>query len=156
MAAEALVTVRVVRRFDAAPGRVFDAWLDPATAGRFLFATAAGRMVRVAIDARVGGRFAVVERRAGEDVEHVGDYLAIDRPRRLVFAFAVPKFSAQATRVSLDIAPSGAGCSVTLTQEGVLAEYADRTEAGWRGILDGLAGALGLSAGEAGSPSASR
>jgi uncharacterized protein YndB with AHSA1/START domain len=134
-------------RLDAAPERVFDAWLDPARAGKFLFATATGRMVRVAIDARVGGRFAFVDRRDGEDVEHVGGYLEIDRPRRLVFTFAVPKFSAQATRVAIDIVPAGSGCTLTLAHEGVLPDYADRTEVGWTGILDGLAGALAASKG---------
>ena len=144
------VTVRVARRFDAAPERVFDAWLDPAIAGRFLFATATGRMVRVEIDARIGGRFAFVDRRGGEDIEHVGKYLEIDRPRRLVFTFAVPKFSAQSTRVTIDIVPAAAGCTLTLTHEGVLPDYAGRTEEGWTGILDGLAGTLASSASDYG------
>lgn len=136
------VTIRVVRRFDAAPERVFDAWLDPAIAGKFLFTTATGRMVRIEIDARIGGNFAFVDRRDGEDVEHVGEYLEIDRPRRLVFSFAVPKFSSQSTRVAIDIVPAGTGCVLTLTHEGVLPDYAGRTEQGWSGILDGLAGVL--------------
>ena len=101
-------------------------------------------MVRVAIDARVGGTFVLVDRRDGEDVEHRGEYLAIDRPRRVVFSFSVPKFSVQSTRVAVDIAPAGAGSALALTHEGVLPDYAGRTEAGWAGILDGLAGALGV------------
>jgi hypothetical protein len=44
--------------------------------------------------------------------------------------------------VSLAIFPSESGCELTLSHEGVLPEYADRTEAGWSGILDGLAVAL--------------
>ena len=142
MTAETPVTVRVVRRFDASPERVFDAWLDRETAGKFLFATRTGRMVRVEIDARIGGKFAFVDRRDGEDVEHIGEYLEIDRPRRLVFTFAVPKFSRQSTRVSIDIVPDGAGCALTLTHVGVLPDYANRTEQGWGKILDALAAGL--------------
>jgi uncharacterized protein YndB with AHSA1/START domain len=136
------VTVRVARIFDALEGPVFDAWLDPERAGRWLFATPTGRMVRVEIDPRVGGSFALVDRRDGEDIEHVGEYLEIDRPRRLVFTFAVPKFSPLRTRVTVEILPHGPGCELTLTHEGVLADYASRTEAGWAKLLDGLAATL--------------
>jgi len=135
--------VRVTRRFDASPERVFYAWLDPQSAGKWLFATPTGQIVRVEIDARVGGKFVFVDRRDGEDIEHTGEYLEIDRPRRLVFTFVVPKFSNDSTRVAIDIVASGTGCELTLIHEGVLPEYASRTEAGWSGILDGLAATLG-------------
>ena len=92
--------VTVTRHFDFPIERVFDAWLDLAKAAKFLFATPAGTMVRVEIDARVGGTFIFVDRRDGQDIEHVGEYLEIDRPRRLVFEFAVPKFSSQSTRAA--------------------------------------------------------
>ena len=82
MTAEGSVDVRVTRRFGASPERVFDAWLDPERAGRFLYATAEGEMVRVEIDARVGGRFVIVERRDGQDVEHTGEYLEIEEFRK--------------------------------------------------------------------------
>src|ERR1700722_8979631 len=130
-------TVTVTRRFDFPIERVFDAWLDPAKAPRFLFATPTGKMVRVEIDGRVGGSFNFT-RRDGDDVEHVGEYLEIDRPRRLVFTFSVPKFSKQITRVTIDIVPVGSGCELTLTHEGVLPEWADQTQAGWGMILDSL------------------
>lgn len=139
----AATVVRVTRRFSASPERVFDAWLDPVSAGKWLFATPAGQMVRVEIDARAGGKFIFVDRRDGEDIEHTGEYFEIDRPRRLVFSFCVPKFSKESTRVSLAIFPSESGCELTLTHEGVLPEYAERTEAGWSAILDGLTKVLG-------------
>jgi uncharacterized protein YndB with AHSA1/START domain len=132
-------TVRVTHRFSASAELVFDAWLDPAKAGRFLFATPAGRMVRADIDARVGGSFVFTDRRDGEDIEHKGQYLEIDRPRRLVFTFAVPKFSTEATRVTIEIIPDGSGCELTLTHEGVLPDYAERTAGGWKMILETLA-----------------
>jgi uncharacterized protein YndB with AHSA1/START domain len=142
MSIETRVKISVTRHFSEAPERVFDAWLDPLIAGKWLFATPQGRMVRVEIDARIGGSFILVDRRDGEDVEHTGEYLEIDRPRRLSFTFAVPKFSSESTRVTIDIVASEAGCELTLAHEGVLPEYAGRTETGWSGILDGLAATL--------------
>ena len=144
------VTVRVQRRFDAPAERVFDAWLDPQTAGRWLFATPEGEMVRVEIDARVGGRFAFTDRRAGDDVEHTGEYLEIDRPKRLAFSFVVPKFSSEPSRIQIDLAPAASAPEstlLTLAHEGVFAEYATRTEEGWKGILEGLERTLAGSAG---------
>ena len=137
MAAENPGAIIITRRFDFSIERVFDAWLDPAKASQFLFATPTGKLVRVDIDARAGGSFNIT-RRDGEDVEHIGTYLEIDPPRRLVFTFGVPKFSAQMTRVSIDLKPLPTGCELTLTHEGVLPEWLDRGREGWGKILDGL------------------
>ena len=97
------------------------------------------------IDARVGGSFNFT-RRDGEDVEHVGTYVEMDRPRRLVFTFGVPKFSAQMTRVSIDLKPLPTGCELTLTHEDVLPEWLDKTREGWGKIVDGLAANLATEA----------
>jgi uncharacterized protein YndB with AHSA1/START domain len=136
-------TIVVSRRFDASPERVFDAWLDPARAARFLFATPTGEIVKVEIDAKVGGSFLIVDRRPeiGE-AEHFGRYVEIDRPRRLAFDFALSKDMTDATRVTIDIKPVGEGCELTLTHEGVWQDYAKRTQGGWTTILEGLAAAL--------------
>lgn len=138
------VIARATRRFAASPEQVFDAWLDPARAGRWLFATPAGEMVQVEIDPRVGGRYTFVERRDGEDVAHSGEYLEIDRPRRLVFTLSVAKYGQHADRVTVEIIPVGAGCELTISHEmsAANAAFLERTERGWGGILEGLAAAL--------------
>ena len=131
--------VRVTRRFKSSAERVFDAWLDPTRTGKWLFATPTGEMVRVEIDARVGGLFCFVDRRDGQDVKHRGEYLEIDRPRRLAFSFYVDNDRAHATNVTIDIVALATGCELTLTHERVPEEYAERTRGGWTGILEGLA-----------------
>ena len=142
MTDEPRAEVRVTHRFGASAERVFDAWLDPKTAGAWLFSTPTGEMVRVEIDARVGGAFCFTDRRDGEDIDHVGHYEVIDRPKRLVFTFGVPKFSAEVTRVSLDIVALDTGCELTLTHTDVLPDYAERTVGGWTMILNRLAANL--------------
>lgn len=140
MKSEDRVSVSVTHWFSASSERVFDAWLDPAKACKFLFATATGQMVRTEIDGRVGGRFTIVERRAGEDVEHVGTYLEIERPRRLVFTLAVPKYSQEEDRVSIEIRPERGGSKLTLTHEmgAKMADFRGRAEDGWRRVLEVL------------------
>jgi len=134
------VTLTVTHRYAAPPGALFDAWLDPARARRFCFATPTGEMIKAEIDARVGGRFNFTDRRPDMgDVAHVGTYLAIERPRRLRFSFAVPQFDPRDTTVTLDFEPAdGGGCELTLTHEGVAAEWAEGTPKGWAMILDRL------------------
>jgi uncharacterized protein YndB with AHSA1/START domain len=134
--------MRVARRLDAPPDRVFDAWLDPDQARHFLFATPTGTMVRAELDPHVGGRFNLTDRRDGEDVEHAGTYEEIDRPRRLVFTYSVPKYSSQVTKVTVEIVPMRSASELTLTQDGVAEEYLQRTREGWTGILDRLAATL--------------
>ena len=142
MSSQTSATVHVARHFDFAAERVFDAWLDPKRAGRWLFATPTGRMLRVEIDAHVGGGFVFVDRRNGEDVEHRGEYLELDRPKRLVFKFVVPKYSPLYSRVAIDIVPAAAGCNLTLIHDGVLPEYQEQTQSGWTAILASLAANL--------------
>ncbi len=134
--------LRVSRHFTQSAERVFDAWLDPQKAGKFLFATPAGQMVRAEIDPRVGGAFAFVDRRDGKDVEHLGRYLEIDRPRRLVFEFTVSGMAEVKTRVTVEIRPADRGCDLSVTQDGVPPDYAARTKAGWTKILEQLAAVM--------------
>jgi uncharacterized protein YndB with AHSA1/START domain len=139
MNSQSATRVVVTHRYDASAERVFDAFLDAQIARRFLFATPTGEMLTAEIDPHVGGRFEFTERRPQMgDVRHVGEYLEIERPRRLVFEFGVPQFDPRMTTVTIEIRPDGKGCELTLTHEGVPPEYAERNHEGWSKILAGL------------------
>ena len=128
-------TVVVTQKFASDEESIYDAFLDPKTASKFLFATPAGTMVRVEIDARVGGRYTIVERRDGVDVLHTGEYLELLRPLRMVFTFGVPQFAREVSTVEINLAHLGEGCELKLINSGVLKEWAEKTREGWAGIL---------------------
>ena len=139
-----MVIARVNRVFPYPAERVFDAWLDPQLARQFLFATPGGELVRAEVDPRVGGRFVFTDRRDGEDVEHYGEYLEIDRPHRLVFQYGIRGFDAPPDVVSIEFVPHPDGCEVTLAHAmgAEFAEYRERTEKGWTTVLESLGNAL--------------
>jgi uncharacterized protein YndB with AHSA1/START domain len=129
--------VTVTHRFAASAERVYDAWLDPQKARMFLYTTVTGEIVRCDLDARVGGKYAIVDRRNGEDVLHEGTYLELERPRRIVFSLRVPKYSPDEDRVTIEIKPLATGCELTLTTQ-TSDEWAEDTRRGWAMILDVL------------------
>ncbi|MFZ6799477.1 SRPBCC family protein [Undibacterium sp. Di24W] len=134
---QATVIVSVSREFTASAEAIFDAWLNPQKARKFLFATPTGVMKTVEIDPRVGGKFCIIEVRNGVDAEHVGQYLEIDRPQHLRFSFGGNPFPA--TNVMLNISESESGCVLYLVHEGVWAEYEASVIQGWTDILENLA-----------------
>ena len=137
------VEIRVTQRYGAPPDEVVNAWIEPAAAGQWLFATASRPVTRLEIDARAGGSFRFFEESSGNDIEHAGVYIEFDRPRRLVFALSERGRSPGQTRVSVEIVQAKAGCEVTLVHEGVSPEQASRIEGRWAGMLYGLGTLLG-------------
>jgi uncharacterized protein YndB with AHSA1/START domain len=132
-------TITVTHRYNHPPEAVYDAWLDPASARQWLFTTPDSEMVVAEVDARVGGKFRFVDcRKDMGDAEHVGEYLELDRPRRIVFTFAVPQYDPRYSRVAIDIAPTTEGCELTLSHDGVPDEWQDKTKQGWGMILGQL------------------
>jgi uncharacterized protein YndB with AHSA1/START domain len=143
MTALAAATVlRIERRFDATPETVFDAWLDPRIAAGWLFTAGSSEAHAIGLDPRLGGQW-ITDRRLGRDYQARGEYLEIDRPRRIVFTFGMPQFSPEFCRVTVEIRRDGAGCVLELTQEPVPVGDQDGARRGWLEMFDTLAAAVG-------------
>lgn len=130
--------IRVTHRFSATAERVYDAFLDPEKVRQFLFATPTGQNVRCELEPRVGGAFTIVDRRDGEDVEHLGTYLELERPKRIVFSFSAPKYGPDVSTVTIEISPLRQGCQLTLSQA-LAAEHEHlrpRVTSGWESIME--------------------
>ena len=141
------VVIRVSHRYSASAERVFDAWLTPGQASRFLFRTRTGNVMQCVITPEVGGGFTVTDRRPTADgdesvfdVVHMGKYVEITRPRRLVFDLTVLTYTEETTRVTVEVTPLGSQASeLTLTHElgsGDTARYMEETTTkGWVNML---------------------
>jgi uncharacterized protein YndB with AHSA1/START domain len=136
--AQPQAVIQVTHRYAVSPACVFDAWVDPDVAGKWLFATASRPITHPDIDARVGGTFRFVDRHAGEAIEYGGEYIEIVPHRRLVFTLVMAPEPCVVTRVTVAIAPLKKGCALKLTHENVPQEHASQIEGRWTGILYGL------------------
>lgn len=141
------VTVRITHRYSAPAERVFDAWLTPGQASRFLFRTRTGNVMQCEITPEVGGGFTVTDRRPAADgdesvfdVVHLGKYLEITRPSRIVFDLTVLTYSDDTSRVTVDVhAVAPQVSEVILTHELGATEHArmleEGTRRGWQNML---------------------
>jgi uncharacterized protein YndB with AHSA1/START domain len=118
------VVVSVTHRYSAPADRVFDAWLTPWQASRFLFRSRGGTVMQCELQPEEGGAFTVTERRntaEGDEsvfnMVHSGRYLEITRPRRLVFDLSVA-FSGETSRVTVDVvSTTPQSCEVVVKHE---------------------------------------
>jgi hypothetical protein len=72
----------------------------------------------------------------------MGEYVEMDRPRRLVFTLFDEKYSLEFERVIIEFTPHRTGCELSLTHE-TKPELAQQVSRDWIRILDALAAALG-------------
>ncbi|MES2279835.1 MAG: SRPBCC domain-containing protein [Pseudomonadota bacterium] len=148
------VVVTLKQRMSANDEAVFDAWVTPELAKKFFFTTPSGEILAYELNAVTAGAFTITEQRPKPDgqpgtmdVKHVGHYIEIARPSRLVFSFSVPQFSGEETVVALDFVSLSSGeCDLTLTHSlgssDTARQYRDKTEAGWKTVLGRLEKAL--------------
>ena len=112
------VEAKVDRKFDLSPEKVFDAWINPELATKWLFTSEnsdpVGRVVEM--DLRVGGKYIICDRRDGIDIKGDGEYIEVERPSRLKFTFRIAQFSPNIDPIEIVIKPGDSGCELTAVQ----------------------------------------
>ena len=118
---------------------VFDAWLDPQTLARFMLPQPGMPRPEVENEPRVGGRFEILMRHGDDLLPHKGEYLVIDRPKRLRFSWQ-SHYSPDDSTVTLDFTALDAQTTrIALTQVRFLNEEAcEAHRGGWSNILAAL------------------
>lgn len=130
--------VLVVRRVLPAPReRVFAAWLDAESLAQWMRPDTVAATV-VEVDPRVGGRFRIAMQRGDGEVEHRGEYLAIDPPRRLEFTWISAYTDTRPTVVTVELHEREGGTELVLTHRRLPASRVDAHRQGWTDIVRNL------------------
>ncbi len=116
------------RSYPASPARVFAAWADPALK-RAWFVGEAGEHE---LDFRVGGTERNANELDGRAITFVSRYEEIVDDKRIVFSsvLAVDGAAATVSVSSIELAPDGDGCRLTLTQSSAYLDGREKPE--WR------------------------
>jgi uncharacterized protein YndB with AHSA1/START domain len=136
--------VEIHRRLPAPVDEVFQWWTDPERLQEWMSPVGT---VEAEVDLRVGGTIRIVMRGDGVEIEHLGTYLEIEPPRRLVFTWMSRFTGPQASVVTLELEPDGAGATRLHLVHQRLPEAATASHrGGWAAMLDRLGDRLRESA----------
>jgi uncharacterized protein YndB with AHSA1/START domain len=128
--------VLVVRRQMAVPReRVFAAWLDSESLAHWM-RPGNSTHATVTVDPRVGGGFRIVmQGRPQGDVEHHGEYLAIEPPSLLSFTWISRHTGDKPTVVTIEFHERGMGTELVLTHRGLPPTEVEGHRKGWTDIV---------------------
>lgn len=133
------VALRLERKFDASPERVFNAWTNPAAVAKWFGPTPEHHATATALDARVGGHYRIEIRHTGGNV-HVayGTYREVTPPKKIVMTWAWENNTAlPESLVTVEFTPSGGGTQLVLTHELLPTEEArEAHKKGWTGCFE--------------------
>ncbi|SHN38702.1 SRPBCC domain-containing protein [Chitinophaga sp. CF418] len=129
--------------FSATPDQVFTAFLDTRQIAQFMFGPCVRdeEILSLTNEPIVGGKFTYSVRRQGNQFDHIGEYLAINRPVHLSFTWSVKQDpSGNQSRVVIDIAPILEGCELTLTHQMPPGseDFIEQSKQTWGKMLDVL------------------
>ncbi|MEI9884960.1 MAG: SRPBCC domain-containing protein [Rhizomicrobium sp.] len=127
--------LEIVRRFDATPETVFDAWLEKEQWQAWLGPQGV-RCEITQFEPRVGGPYRLIMNLPdGRQLAVHGEFKSLDRPRR----FSLTWGSEGDTLVSVSLRAVGGGTELTLRHEGLARGDHESFAGGWNGALDKLA-----------------
>lgn len=133
------LVVRIQRVLPASPARVYAAWMDPASLGRWM--SPVGH-AEADVEPWVGGRLCVTMIGDRTRIEHTGEYRELIADRRLVFTWQSPYTGPGESLVTIDLEATDDGTLLTLVHEHLPPDRVESHGGGWGEILDRLASEL--------------
>ena len=132
--------LRIERTFAASAEEVFDAWTSPEVMRRWLHCEPDWTTPVAEVDLRIGGQVQVVMRRPdGSEASMHGEYVLIDRPRRLVMKWTFHDEPSNQQLIELSFSESDGSTTVVLVNSAISTDTRrDGQEWGWNGCLDEL------------------
>ena len=137
--------LRLERTFDAPAEAVFDAWTSAEVMRRWFIPGPDWGPPDAEVDLRVGGKVGVVMRRLdGSEVSAGGEYVEIDRPRRLVMTWTFSDEPGNQQLLELSFSESEGSTTVVMVNSRISTdERRDAQHTGWHGCFDNLERVLG-------------
>ncbi len=129
------MVAKASRVINAAPEKVFDAWLNEELMSQFMCPIPGGT-AKASSEGKEGGSFSVeIVAPDGQSIPHHGEYTVVDRPNRLEFTWNSP--FVQGSKVTIVFTKVEHGTEVSLTHELLGSEESVQNHTGgWVTILD--------------------
>ncbi len=130
-------SLSIVRKLDAAPGKVWRAITEPEMLKRWMAPSDDFKIPVVEAELRVGGRYHIIMNAPDGQVHDVsGVYREIVPNKKLVYTWAWKSTPERESVVTIELRPTGGGTELTLKHEQFAdAEARDRHQQGWMGCL---------------------
>jgi uncharacterized protein YndB with AHSA1/START domain len=130
-----VASVDIRRTLPAPIDEVFRWWTQPELLERWMSPSGS---VEAELDLRVGGAFRIVMSDAGVEIDHRGEYVEIDPPRRLVFTWE-SRYTAGASLVTVSLEPEGAASTrIQIVHSRLPEDVAQAHAGGWGTMADRL------------------
>ncbi len=136
MSGEAAETLRLTRTLPAPPQDVWDAWTQAKPWAAWMCPNPI-QSAKAELDLRVGGRWRLVMYGSSFEIDHTGEYVEVDPPRRLAFTWCTSATDGATTLVPIELDAEGQGATnLSLTHERLPHARALKDHRrGWEGCL---------------------